>query len=68
MDRLNRAGDRQLNRAVDVIVRTRLSFDPDTLAYAARSRARGKTNREIRRTLKRYVCRAIFRHLEAIMT
>jgi len=32
-------------------VRTRLSFDPDTLAYAARSRARGKTNREIRRTL-----------------
>lgn len=63
--RLNRTGDRQLNRAFDVIVRTRLSCDPATRAYADRSRARGKTPRETRRTLKRYVCRAVFRQLQA---
>ncbi|WP_330256247.1 IS110 family transposase [Nocardia sp. NBC_00565] len=64
--RLNRGGDRQLNRAFDVIVRTRLSFDADTRAYAERSRAQGKSPREIRRNLKRYVCRAVFRQLHAM--
>jgi transposase len=65
--RLNRSGDRQLNRAFDVIVRTRMSFDPDTKDYMTRSRATGKSNREIRRNLKRYVCRSIFRQLQTIM-
>lgn len=37
--RLNRSGDRQLNRAFDVIVRTRMSFDPDTKDYVTSSRA-----------------------------
>ncbi|WP_035747681.1 IS110 family transposase [Arthrobacter sp. CAL618] len=64
--RLNRSGDRQLNRAFDVIVRTRMSFDTATKDYVARSRAAGKTNREIRRNLKRYVCRSIFRQLQTI--
>ncbi|HCT75661.1 MAG TPA: IS110 family transposase [Micromonosporaceae bacterium] len=65
--RLNRSGDRQLNRAFDVIVRTRMSFDPDTRSYIQRRRAEDKTNREIRRTLKRYVCRAVFRQLQILM-
>ncbi|MET4134361.1 transposase [Pseudarthrobacter sp. PvP090] len=65
--RLNRSGDRQLNRAFDVIVRTRMSFNPDTKDYVTRSRATGKSNREIRRNLKRYVCRSIFRQLQTIM-
>jgi transposase len=65
--RLNRSGDRQLNRAFDVIVRTRMSFDTETKNYVARSRATGKSNREIRRNLKRYVCRSIFRQLQTIM-
>lgn len=65
--RLNRSGDRQLNRAFDVIVRTRMSFDAATKDYVARSRATGKSNREIRRNLKRYVCRSIFRQLQTIM-
>jgi transposase len=65
--RLNRSGDRQLNRAFDVIVRTRMSFDTQTKDYVARSRATGKSNREIRRNLKRYVCRSIFRQLQTIM-
>lgn len=51
--RLSRSGDRQLNRAFDIIVRTRMSFDPTTRDYVARRSAEGRTNREIRRCLKR---------------
>lgn len=40
--RLNRSGDRQLDRAFAVIVRTRMSFDPTTNDYVTRSRASGK--------------------------
>jgi transposase len=65
--RLSRSGDRQLNRALDIIVRTRMSRDPQTKAYVARRRSEGRTNREIRRCLKRYVARTIYRHLEASM-
>lgn len=64
--RLNRSGDRQLNRALDVIVRTRLNCDSDTRAYLARSVAAGKTRREARRNLKRYLVRSIFRQLRTM--
>jgi transposase len=63
--RLNRAGDRQLNQALHVIVLTRLRYDPATRAYAQRRRAQGKTNREIRRCLVRYAARQLYRLLEA---
>ena len=65
--RLSRSGDRQLNRAVDVVVRTRMSYDPDTCAYVERRRAEGLSKREIRRCLKRYVCRSLFRELRTRM-
>jgi transposase len=65
--RLSRAGDRQLNRAFDTIVRTRMTFDPATRDYLQRRTAEGKTRREARRTLKRYVCRSVFRQLEVCM-
>lgn len=65
--RLNRSRDRQLNRAFDVIVRTRISFDTPTKDYVTRSRATGKSNLEIRRNLQRYVCRSTFRQLQTIM-
>ena len=65
--RLSRSGDRQLNRAFDVIVRTRMSYDETTRDYVARRRAEGRSNREIRRCLKRYVCRSIFRELQTSM-
>jgi len=42
-----------------------MSYDSDTRAYIARRRAEGRTNREIRRCLKRYVCRSVFRQLQA---
>ena len=44
---------------------TRLQHDPATRAYAARRLAEGKTPREIKRCLKRYVARKLFRILEA---
>jgi transposase len=62
--RLNRSGDRQLNRALHTIVLARLNHDPATRAYAARRRAEGKTDPEIRRCLKRYIARQLYRLLE----
>jgi transposase len=63
--RLNRSGDRQLNRAIYMVVITRLRRDPATRAYAERRRAQGKTDREIRRCLGRYVTRQLYRQLES---
>jgi transposase len=63
--RLNRSGDRHLNQALHLIVLTRLRYDSATRAYAQRRRAEGKTNREIRRCLVRYVARQLYRLLEA---
>jgi transposase len=62
--RLNRSGDRQLNRALHTIAVSRLRYDPDTRAYADRRRAQGKTDPEIRRCLTRYITRRLFRQLE----
>ena len=63
--RLNRGGDRQLNRALHTIVTSRLQHDPETRAYAERRLAEGRTPREVKRCLKRYVARRMFRLLEA---
>ncbi len=65
-DRLNRCGDRQLNRAIHTVVVTRSRIDPDTKAYIERRTAQGKTPAEIRRCLKRYVARELFRLLEHV--
>jgi transposase len=62
--RLNRFGDRQLNRALHTVTLVRLLRDPTTQAYAARRRAQGKTDPEIRRCLKRYIARQLYRLLE----
>ena len=63
--RLNRSGDRQLNRALHIIALSRLRHDPATRTYAERRRIDGKSNREIQRCLKRYIGRQLYRHLEA---
>ena len=63
--RLNRGGDRRLNRALHMAVITRMTHDPETRAYVERRRAEGRTNREIRRILKRYLARQLFRTLNA---
>ncbi|MDV3218950.1 IS110 family transposase [Mycobacterium avium] len=66
--RLNRGGDRQLNRALHDIVLTRWRMCPRTHAYIAASRARGKSDNEIRRALKRYTARELYRALNASTT
>lgn len=58
--RLNRAGNRDANRALYVLALGRLSYDERTRAYAARRTAEGKTKREIIRCLKRYLAREVF--------
>jgi transposase len=57
--RLNRGGDRALNKAIHTIARTRMRNDPVTRAYVARRIAEGKSTREIRRCIKRYVARQL---------
>ena len=63
--RLNRGGDRRLNRALHIAVLTRMVHDPETRAYVEKRRAEGRTNREIRRCLKRYLARHVYRALNA---
>ena len=65
--RLNRGGDRALNRAIHTIALTRMRSCPRTRAYVARRTAEGKTTREIRRCLKRYIARELYRILTAAM-
>ena len=62
--RLNRYGDRQLNRALHTIVLSRIRYDETTRHYVARRTAQGKTTREIKRCLKRYIARDLYRLLE----
>lgn len=61
--RLNRTGDRQLNRALHSIAQTRMRHDPRTRAYVERRTAESLTKPRIRRCLKRYIAREIYRHL-----
>ena len=63
--RLNRLGDRQLNRALHTIAVIRMRNHPATLDYVARRRGEGKTDREIRRCLKRYLARHLYRELNS---
>lgn len=62
--RLSRGGDRQLNSAFHQIVVTRCRVDPATKAYMDKRTTEGKTPREARRCLKRYIARHIWRILE----
>jgi transposase len=66
--RLNRGGDRALNRAIHTIALTRIRSCERTRAYVQRRTAEGKTPREIRRCLKRYIARELYRTLTAAMT
>ena len=64
--RLNRGGDRRLNSALQVATVVRMVHDPTTRAYAERRKAEGRTPREIRRCLKRYLARRLYRALNAL--
>jgi transposase len=62
--RLDRSGDRKLNRALHMILVTRKRSHPATISYIERRLAEGKTRREANRCLKRYLARNLYRLLE----
>jgi transposase len=62
--RLDRSGDRQLNRALHQIIVTRRRIHPPTIEYIERRTSEGKTRREATRCLKRYLARNLYRLLE----
>jgi transposase len=66
--RLNRFGDRDLNRALHVITNWRMLHHTKTQRYITRRRAEQKTDPEIRRCLKRYAARQLFRLMEGAAT
>lgn len=61
--RLNRGGDRRLNQALHIAVVTRMRHHEPTRAYVKRRTTEGLTTKEIRRILKRYLARHIYRIL-----
>jgi transposase len=63
--RLNRGGDRDLNRALHTVAITRMRCHPETRAYHAKRTAQGKTHRDIRRCLKRALARRLYRRIQA---
>lgn len=62
--RLNRGGNRQLNRAFHVIALVQARHHPPAKAYIERKRSEGKTRREAVRALKRQLVRTVFRLLQ----
>jgi transposase len=62
--RLDRSGDRKLNRALHLILVTRKRTHPPTKVYIERRIQEGKTRREANRCLKRYLARDLYRLLE----
>ena len=61
--RLNRGGNRQLNRALHSIALTQAWHHQPAKAYIARKRTEGKTWREALRALKRHLARVVFKLL-----
>ncbi len=63
--RLNRGGNRQLNRAFHTIAMVQAVRYPPARAFLARKAAEHKSGREGIRALKRQLVRSVFRRLEA---
>ncbi len=63
--RLNRGGNRQLNRIIHYVALTQISRSPEGRAYYERKRAEGKTTKEALRCLKRRISDRIYLTLRA---
>jgi transposase len=61
--RLNRTGNRRLNRALYIIAITQARIHPPARDYIARRVSEGKTAREALRALKRFIARRLYRIL-----
>jgi len=64
--RLNPGGDRRLNAALHFIVLNRCRYHQPTKDYMARRMSLGKTTREVRRCLKRYLARQLWKFLNGL--
>lgn len=62
--RLNRGGDRQLNRALPTIALVQSRSYPQAQAYIARKRGEGKSTREAIRCLKRHLADVVYREMQ----
>lgn len=58
--RLNRGGNRQLNRALFTVAMVQARWDPNGRAYLERKKAEGKTPAEARRCLKRHLAKVVY--------
>lgn len=63
--RLNRGGNRRLNRALYFVALTQSRHEPRAVAYLDKKRAEGKTRREAIRCLKRRLSDVVYRQLLA---
>ena len=63
--RLNRGGNRQLNRALHTMALIQSRWDPRAAAYLARRLAEGRTRLEALRALKRHLARVVYRTMLA---
>jgi len=65
-NRLNRYGDRQLNNAIHTIMMARVRCEERTKDYVEKRTKAGTGIRDIKRSLKRYIARYLYRKLEAL--
>lgn len=61
--RLSRGGDRHANSALHTIATVRMSHDPRTREFVQAQRAKGRSNSELLRILKRAIAREVFKLL-----
>ncbi|MEU9182770.1 IS110 family transposase [Streptomyces sp. NPDC048550] len=61
--RLNRGGDRAANNALHTIVLIRMRFDASTRTYVERRTKEGLSKKDIKRCIKRFVAREVYRAL-----
>src|SRR5699024_3606548 len=63
--RLNRGGDWSLNAVLHMVAITRMTHESETFQYVEKRRTEHKTDREIRRCVKRYLAHRVFRILNS---
>lgn len=63
--RLNRGGNRQLNRALYTVARTQARWHPLAQAYLARKRSEGKSPAEAGRCVMRHLATAVWKAMRA---
>lgn len=63
--RLNRGGNRQLNRALFTIALVQARWNPDARGYLDRKKSEGKSPAEARRCLKRHLATAVYTAMRA---